>query len=175
MNSLIYVLDPEHFNPEPLKVSFYSDIFSHGSGLASSSAYVISLIKAMSVLENKRMPVYDICKLALDIERNFNPLTGRQDTFGCGIGGLKRMEFFKESNTIARPLDDSIFSNFDMLKLSLLEKILHSRRNAIHFSSIFLKKLATFEAKVLFVCLRIKLSAVRIETVARRKNCLLPA
>jgi len=107
-----YVL--QHFNPEPLKVSFFSDIFSHGSGLASSSAYVISLIKAMSVLENKRMSSYNICKLALDIERNFNPLTGRQDAFGCGIGGLKRLEFFKKENTISRLLDDTIFSNFDM-------------------------------------------------------------
>ena len=106
-----YVL--KHFNPDPLKVSFYSDIFSHGSGLASSSAYVISLVKAMSVLENKRMSTLNISKLALDIERNFNPLTGRQDTFGCGIGGLKRLEFFEEK-TIARSLDDSIFSNFDM-------------------------------------------------------------
>ena len=103
-----------YFKPEPLKISFYSDIFSHGSGLASSSAYVISLIKAMTVLENKRMSSYNICKLALDIERNFNPLTGREDTFGCGLGGLKRLEFIKNGNTIARPLDDSIFSNFDM-------------------------------------------------------------
>ena len=107
-----YVL--QHFDSDPIKVSFYSDIFSHGSGLASSSAYVISLIKAMSVLENKRMSTYSICKLALDIERNFNPLTGRQDTFGCGIVGLKRLELGKDTNAIARPLDDSIFSNFDM-------------------------------------------------------------
>tara|TARA_Y100000310_G_scaffold342207_1_gene444289 strand:+ start:169 stop:1128 length:960 start_codon:yes stop_codon:yes gene_type:complete len=104
----------KHFKPDPLKISFYSDIFSHGSGLASSSAYVISLTKAISVLLGKRISSYNICKLALDIERQFNPLTGRQDTFGCGLGGFKRIEFFKNKNTIARPLDDGILSNYDM-------------------------------------------------------------
>jgi D-glycero-alpha-D-manno-heptose-7-phosphate kinase len=60
------------------------------------------------------MSSFNICKLALDIERQFNPLTGRQDTFGCGLGGFKRIEFFKNKNTIARPLDDDILSNCDI-------------------------------------------------------------
>lgn len=106
-----YSLD--YFKSKPLKVSFYSDIFSHGSGLACSSAYVISLVKALSVLESKRLSQFNICKTALEIERNFNPLTGRQDTFGCGIGGLKRLEFFPKQN-VSIPLDDTLLNNFDM-------------------------------------------------------------
>ena len=41
----------KHFKSAPLKISFYSDIFSHGSGLASSSAYTISVIRALSLVD----------------------------------------------------------------------------------------------------------------------------
>ena len=39
----------EYFNIEPLTVSLNSDSYSQGSGLASSSSYIISLIKAISL------------------------------------------------------------------------------------------------------------------------------
>ena len=36
---------------------------------------------------------FEVCELALKIERKFNPLTGYQDSYGCGLGGFKRLNF----------------------------------------------------------------------------------
>ena len=35
----------------------------------------------------------EICALAYQLEREFNPYCGYQDPYGCGIGGFKRIEF----------------------------------------------------------------------------------
>ena len=42
----------EHFNMPPCQVTLTSDAYSQGSGLASSSSYLISLIKACSMFLN---------------------------------------------------------------------------------------------------------------------------
>ena len=77
-------------------ISFKSDIYSAGSGLAASSSYLIALIKAMAMHTDTVMADADICRLALEIEKTFNPLTGFQDPYGCGQSGFKKMEFIRE-------------------------------------------------------------------------------
>jgi D-glycero-alpha-D-manno-heptose-7-phosphate kinase len=104
----------DHFKVEPINCTFTSDIFSQGSGLASSSSYIISLIKALSVKNNIALSDYEICDLAYKLEKKFNPHSGLQDPFGCGIGGFKRLEFFKEKNTKVTYLPISFFDNLDM-------------------------------------------------------------
>lgn len=84
----------------PIGISFTADVSSEGSGLAASSAYTIALIKALRHLRKRDVSDYEVCAQALEVERRFNPLTGRQDSFGCGIGALKRLEFTPEGNTI---------------------------------------------------------------------------
>ena len=97
----------------PIKIAFQADVFSEGSGLAASSAYTIALTKGLNAFNGKRLSAFSTCAQALSIERKFNPLTGRQDPYGCGIGGLKKIEFFPTKNLVL-PLDHSIFNYFSM-------------------------------------------------------------
>jgi galactokinase/mevalonate kinase-like predicted kinase len=54
-----------------------------------------------------------MCKVSLEIEHKFNPLTGYQDSYGCGIGGLKRLDFFRDEVKI-KDLNDKAFNQFKM-------------------------------------------------------------
>ncbi len=105
----------EEFNPTKyLTVGFNSDIFSVGSGMAASSSYLIAMIKAMCVLQDVCLSNFDICKLALKLERKFNPLTGQQDTYGCGVGGFKRITFTKNEDPSFEYLNCDFLSQFDI-------------------------------------------------------------
>lgn len=97
-----------YFDKGPVEISFNSDIPSHGSGLASSTSYIISLIYAYSILFDLKMSKFDCCKLAIELERGFNPLTGYQDSYGCGLGGFKRMIFRKNGQVEFMPLSSKI-------------------------------------------------------------------
>lgn len=105
----------EYFNLEPVTISFLSDIISTGSGLASSTAYMIALVKAASLYKGEHLTDFETCKLALELERNFNPETGQQDSYGCGIGGLKKINFIKDKKPLFSFLEaDFIRNNFDI-------------------------------------------------------------
>ena len=86
----------------PISVIFSTDVPSTGSGLASSSSYVISLVVACSRFINTKLYHDDILKMSLEIEHRFNPLTGKQDIYGCGIPGLKYMRFSDSNNYIQK-------------------------------------------------------------------------
>ncbi len=103
----------EHFNSSPLTVSLTSDAYSQGSGLASSSSYIISLIKAISLYNNTPLTDIEICQLAYKLELKFNPYCGFQDPYGCGIGGFKRIEFFKKDVVKYDFLTTDLFHHYD--------------------------------------------------------------
>jgi len=90
-----------------------SDVFSYGSGLASSSAYLMALIKSIYLMRDEVITESEICKLAHKIEKIFNPLVGQQDFYGS-IGGLKKITFYQESNPDIKYLDTNIFHHMDM-------------------------------------------------------------
>ena len=103
----------EHFSMPPVQVTLTSDAYSQGSGLASSSSYIISLIKACCIFSNRRMTDHEICKLAHELEISFNPYCGYQDPYGCGMGGFKRIEFMGNNRVKYEFLPSSILDNFD--------------------------------------------------------------
>ncbi|MCQ9203194.1 MAG: hypothetical protein JJ845_001720 [Prochlorococcus marinus CUG1436] len=103
----------QYFKLKPLTISLNSDSYSQGSGLASSSSYIISLIKAISIFKKKDLTAMEICKLAYKLELKINPFCGFQDPYGCGIGGLKRIEFFKDNKIKYEFLETEIFKDFD--------------------------------------------------------------
>jgi D-glycero-alpha-D-manno-heptose-7-phosphate kinase len=103
-----------YFDVDPCWITMTSDVFSVGSGLALSSSYINSLIKAVSILKNKNISNYKIAELAMKLERNFNPLLGYQDTYGCGIGGLKRIDIVKDKIPKIQYLNTDLFDNIDM-------------------------------------------------------------
>ena len=103
----------EHFNVEPVTISLNSDSYSQGSGLSSSSSYIISLIKAISLFKNLELTAMEICNLAYNLELKINPFCGFQDPYGCGIGGLKRIEFHKDNKIKYEFLETDLFNYFD--------------------------------------------------------------
>ena len=75
----------EYFSMPPVQVTLTSDAYSQGSGLASSSSYIISLIKACTIFLGIQMTQSEICKLAYELELKFNTYCGYQDPYGCGM------------------------------------------------------------------------------------------
>ena len=103
----------EYFKMPPVQVTLTSDAYSQGSGLASSSSYTISLIKACCLFLNIPIKEHDVCKLAYKLERTYNPYCGYQDPYGCGVGGFKRIEFLSASRIRYEYLPTDIFNNYD--------------------------------------------------------------
>ena len=103
----------EHFDMPPVQVTLTSDAYSQGSGLASSSSYTISLIKACCLFFNLPITDNDACKLAFKLERTYNPYCGYQDPYGCGVGGFKRIEFLNPSRIKYEYLPTDLFNHYD--------------------------------------------------------------
>ena len=104
----------KHFDMPPVQVTLTSDAYSQGSGLASSSSYTISLIKACCLFFNLSITDNDVCKLAYNLERIYNPFCGYQDPYGCGMGGFKRIDFLGGSSVRYQFLPCTIFDDFDI-------------------------------------------------------------
>ena len=103
----------EHFNMPPVQVTLTSDAYSQGSGLASSSSYIISLIKACCIFLGIEMTDHKICELAHELELTFNPYCGYQDPYGCGVGGFKRIEFMNDDCIKYEFLSTELFDKYD--------------------------------------------------------------
>lgn len=103
----------DYFRLPPISIFLTSDVYSHGSGLASSSSYLIALIKAASMITKQDMSEHEICSLALQLEQKLNPHCGYQDPYGCGVGGFKRMEFFSDGIVKQTALPMDMFQNYD--------------------------------------------------------------
>ncbi len=98
----------------PCFITMTSDISSSGSGLASSSSYMVSAVKALTEMSGDDISQYDCCKKSMDLERRFNPLLGYQDSYGCGIGGLKRLDFMPNKDPKINYLPSGILGGINM-------------------------------------------------------------
>ena len=103
----------DYFKMPPIQVTLTSDAYSQGSGLASSSSYIISLIKACTLFLDIQITDIEICKIAYELELKFNPYCGYQDPYGCGIGGFKRIEFLKGGIVKYDFLSTKLFGSYD--------------------------------------------------------------
>ena len=103
----------EYLRVERINCSLVSDIYSAGSGLAASSSYLQALIKGIYVWRNDSITEFEVCKIAEDIERKFNPLVGQQDFYGS-MGGLKRINFYRNSDPQIKYLNTKIFDHMDI-------------------------------------------------------------
>ena len=104
----------KHFNLPPVEVIFTSDIPSTGSGLASSSSYLIAMINAALAFKNEKLDKYKLSELALEIEHTFNPLTGYQDIYGCVFDQFKKLEFNSTGLSDISYYETTLFELYDM-------------------------------------------------------------
>ena len=76
-----------------------------GSGLGSSSAMVVAIIKAFVEYLNLALDDFGIAELAIKIERgDCNLMGGCQDQYASAMGGFNLMEFYKGGKTIINKL-----------------------------------------------------------------------
>ena len=105
------------FSCKPLSCWFAADVSSVGSGLASSSSYILAFIHAINRLENLGLSKLQIIETAWELEKEFNPLTGFQDPFGCATGGLNLHQKERGQNVVTEPLDPILFDEISMFLL----------------------------------------------------------
>jgi len=111
-NELIRIV-LDYFRTPPVNVSMTSDAYSQGSGLASSSSYIISLLKCLSMYYKTPMTDVEICEMAYQLELIMNPYCGYQDPYGCGVGGFKRIEFKRGGIVKYNFLNTELFNQYD--------------------------------------------------------------
>jgi D-glycero-alpha-D-manno-heptose-7-phosphate kinase len=104
----------KYFNLPPVEVIFTSDIPSTGSGLASSSSYLISMINAALAFKKEKLDKFELAKLALKIEHTFNPLTGYQDIYGCVFDKFKKLDFDPNGLSNVSYYNSALFESYDM-------------------------------------------------------------
>jgi len=102
----------KHFEMPPVEVMFTADIPSTGSGLASSSSYLIALIKACLEFLGKEMSLEELGILAINLERKFNHLTGYQDIHGCLHSGFKKLYFDEKGLSSVNYLPSTFFDRY---------------------------------------------------------------
>lgn len=109
----------EYFQTPKCTVTLNASIASTGSGLASSSSFIICIVKAICIFQNLDYTNKKICDISYEIEQKINPLAGYQDVYGCGVGNFKRIDFSQNGEEVYKFLDLSfITKKYDMYLLN---------------------------------------------------------
>jgi D-glycero-alpha-D-manno-heptose-7-phosphate kinase len=98
---------------DKLEITSFADIpSSGGSGLGSSSAFTVGLLKALNHFKGVDVSNYNIAESACDIEINkLKAPIGKQDQYACASGGLNLIEFSKGGKVTVSPIK---MSNTDL-------------------------------------------------------------
>ncbi len=85
---------------EPLHFKIFSDI-PWGTGLGSSSALIVALLKALSVLKNESPSLLELAEQASYVEiQLLGCFTGKQDQYASVLGGLQFLRFCKDDSVV---------------------------------------------------------------------------
>lgn len=89
----------------PLEVTSFADIPSSGTGLGSSSAFTIGLLKALYTFQHKNTENVQLAKEACDIEiRELKEPIGKQDQYACAVGGMNVLLFNPDGSVFVEPV-----------------------------------------------------------------------
>ena len=97
-----------------IEITTLADIPS-GTGLGSSGSFTTALIKALYAHRKRHIHQEELAELAchIEIERLREPI-GKQDQYIAAVGGITCFDFCKDDSVLAKPLDISIDTMFDL-------------------------------------------------------------
>jgi len=104
---------------EPIEITSMADAPA-GSGLGSSSAFLIALLKALHIYKREEVSAKKLAEETSEIEINIlkEPI-GKQDQYISAFGGLKNLYFEKNGDVTITPLNIS-YSTLEDLENNLL-------------------------------------------------------
>jgi len=125
---------------DPLEITAISDVPA-GTGLGSSSAFLVALLKALHIYKKEEVSVKKLAEEAANIEMNLldEPI-GKQDQYLSAYGGLLNLEIEKNGNVIVSSLSISLSTQEELennlllfstgIKHSAVEVIKEQKKNA---------------------------------------------
>ena len=92
------------YNVKGVEITSMADIPA-GTGLGSSSAFTVALLKALKAYKKKSFSTYALACEACDVEisKAGNPI-GKQDQFASAFGGLNFITFHRDGKVTVEPL-----------------------------------------------------------------------
>lgn len=146
---------------KPIYISSISDVPAH-TGLGSSSAFTVGLIKALYEFKNKKISNLEVAKLACKIEINKvkSPI-GKQDQYATAIGGFNCIYFSKNSNVKVKKITKiniikNIFNNSFFVWIGGLRKTNDILKDQNSRLRINLKNLTTLKNLTSYLYKQIK-------------------
>ncbi|MEM3333463.1 MAG: kinase, partial [Thermoplasmata archaeon] len=100
-----------------IQIISITEIPSRGTGLGSSSSFLVGLLNALHAWKGEAVPPKQIAEEAVKIEREIlKEPGGKQDQYMAAFGGINLMEFFPDENVSIRKID----TNLDLLNENLM-------------------------------------------------------
>ncbi len=88
-----------------IEILSHSDIPSHGTGLGSSSTFLVALLHALHAWKGENVSQNELAEEAVKIERwILNEPGGLQDQYAAARGGINLMEFNKDDSVHIKPI-----------------------------------------------------------------------
>ena len=157
----------------PLSIDVFTSVDAPpGSGLGSSSALVVALVKAFAELLRLPLGDYDIARLAFDIERvDLGMAGGKQDQYAAAFGGVNFIEFLSNDRVIVNPLR---IHESHLLEMESSIMICHTGRSRLSSSIIEMQteSMKRSDAEALSALQQIKQDSIEMKLAMLRGDIL---
>ena len=123
-----------------IEIVSISDIPSGGTGLGSSSAFLVGLLNALHAWKGEETTPKQLAEEAVKIEREIlKEPGGKQDQYMAAFGGIQYMEFKKDESVLLKPITLSETSR-KRLKENLLMLYTGSQRKSTEIHQLQAKE-----------------------------------
>jgi D-glycero-alpha-D-manno-heptose-7-phosphate kinase len=119
-----------------IEILSVADIPSEGSGLGSSSCFTVGVLNALSHYIGEPLNNKKLAEIASEIEIDIlGAPIGKQDQYGCAIGGIKQIDFNKDGSVDLIEIPDT-----NNLYFNVENKLILVNTNKTRSASNLLKK-----------------------------------